>query len=798
MLLNTPLEMRAYNQWFVWRLQWREDDTEHLLKPTKVPYQPWAGGGKGDVTDERTWASFDQARALSFTCVEPCDPKLPVSYTGYTGVGFVLTKNDPFVFIDCDDTKGNHENAQRQLKLYKDCNSYSELSPSKQGCHIIVKGELPGPGRRRADIEIYDENRYMTMTGDVINNEPIKNCQEIINILYHQLGAPATVHIVVEDSEEKLTDDKVVETASSAANGEVFLRLWRGEWESNYSSQSEADFALLNIIGFYSRNRAQIKRIFRTTALGQRPKAQRDNYLDPMIDRTFDNQTPPVDMEGLLINGVAMGGAGESITGLGSQSPAPNSVSDAERPDNAATDSQADFQPPVNPFPPGLIGEVAQYIYESAPRPVREIALAGAIAFLAGICGKAYNISGTGLNQYILLLAQTGTGKDVVSDATNKLLKECAGSVPAIMDFKGPGELVSSAGIVRFLADKSSCVFSIIGEFGKKMHEMSSPTANAHLTGISRTLLQLYSKSGQTSIFDPIAYSDITKNTKPILSPSLTIFGESVPESFYEILDERMIEDGLLPRFLVFEYRGKREFLNHGHSNVMPPIALLSKLIDLSSFCLGANQKGAHNVKMSADAALKFNEYDQWTTNQINSAKNEIHRMLWNRAHLKATKLAALFAVGMNYIDPVIDMHGCLWATNLVSAQTDKLIAKFDSGTTGAVGGSEARQQGEIIKVITSFLTSPWERYKGYGGTKDMHAKQVVLEGHISRRVQAMACFRNDRMGPTIAIKRTLKALLDNDELRELPVTQMIENFGCKPKAFMVSNPTRFVLTPEA
>ncbi len=788
---NIPLEMRAYNQWICWRLEFRPP----MVKPTKVPYMPWANGGKASVTDERHWGTYDQAIAAPLASVEPVDPDWPVSRTGYTGIGFVLTKSDPYTFIDCDDTKGDEENAKRQLQLFHDCNSYSELSPSKKGCHIIVKAELPGPGRRRADIEIYDCDRYMTMTGDVIKNQQINNCQEIINVIYPQLGAPAAVYTIVEDKEQKLDDETVTETAASASNGELFMRLYRGDWQSLYSSQSEADFALINIISFYSRNRLQIKRIFRTTALGQRDKAKRDNFLDPMIDRSFDNQLPPIDLDGLKINNIELGlggGAGASITGQGSQAPAPNAV------DDGAANTSHENQPPVNSFPPGLIGEVAQFIYDSAPRPVKEIALAGSIAFLAGITGKAYNISGTGLNQYVLLLAQTGVGKDIVSDATSKLLKACSSSVPSIMEFKGPGELVSSAGIVRWLSDKSSCIFSVIGEFGKKMREMSSPTANAHLTGISRTLLQLYSKSGHNSIFDPIAYSDSIKNTKPIFSPSLTIFGESVPESFYEALDETLIEDGLLPRFLVFEYRGKREFLNHGHSLVAPPIALLSKLIDLSSFCLGAmNRQAAHDVKMSADAAVKFNEFDKWTTNQINCAKTETHRMLWNRAHLKATKLAALFAVGINYVDPLIDMHACLWATNLVVQQTTKLIAKFDSGTTGIVGGSEARQQNEVIKVIASYLSSPWERYKNYGGTEQMHAAQVVLEAHISRRVQAMACFRNDRNGPTVAIKRTLKALLDNDELRELPTTQMIENFGCKPKGYMVSNPTRFAAKLE-
>ncbi len=94
---NLPLEMRAYNQWILWRLEWRKDDPEHLAKPTKIPYCPWINGGKASVTDERTWGTFDQAIKAPLTCTEAVDPDTPLSVSGYSGIGFVLTKSDPSI-----------------------------------------------------------------------------------------------------------------------------------------------------------------------------------------------------------------------------------------------------------------------------------------------------------------------------------------------------------------------------------------------------------------------------------------------------------------------------------------------------------------------------------------------------------------------------------------------------------------------------------------------------------------------------------------------------------------------------
>jgi hypothetical protein len=53
--------------------------------------------------------------------------------------------------------------------------------------HIIVKGELEN-GRRRSFIEVYSSARYMTMTGDIFRNAPISDCNELLNVLWQQMG----------------------------------------------------------------------------------------------------------------------------------------------------------------------------------------------------------------------------------------------------------------------------------------------------------------------------------------------------------------------------------------------------------------------------------------------------------------------------------------------------------------------------------------------------------------------------------------------------------------------------------
>ena len=163
---NIPKELKEPKQWCVWRLEF--DPAIHK-KPTKVPYSSWPNGGKASVTNPATWGTFEQACAAPLTCMEPCHPGTPISETGYSGLGFVFSKDDPFVGIDLDDPKGDVEAIELHNRIIESFNSYTERSPSGKGFHIIVKGKIP-IGRRRGTVEMYGEGRFFTMTGEVVKN----------------------------------------------------------------------------------------------------------------------------------------------------------------------------------------------------------------------------------------------------------------------------------------------------------------------------------------------------------------------------------------------------------------------------------------------------------------------------------------------------------------------------------------------------------------------------------------------------------------------------------------------------
>ena len=757
---NIPEELKRLNQWCCWRYE----DVEGK-KPTKVPYGP--NGNPASVNSPKTWMDFDSA--------------VRMSTNGYSGIGFVFSDQNNYTFIDLDDCKTlpngspnpNYEtDLARQIKVYQEFDSYSEVSPSGSGLHIIIRGNVPN-GRKRNFIEIYSSQRYATFTGNVYNNKPIVDQQEKLTQLWEQMGSVKAGTVIFQgDANEKYSDEEIIEQAKAATNGDKFQQLYSGDWQNSYQSQSEADFALIDIVAFYTQNKNQITRIFSSSQLGRRDKAKRQDYLGWMINKSFDRMLPQLDFDGFK-----------------------NALEDkiAQPKKQLELEIKAPEVKTSITIPPGLLGEIAQFIYQAAPRPVPEIALAGAIGLMAGICGRAYNISNTGLNQYILCLAKTGMGKEGIASGIDKLMNAIQMQVPTANDFIGPSHIASGQALVKYIHKKSQCFVSILGEFGITIQNISNSRANPHETKLKQELLAIYQKSGFTDIYRASIQADLEKNTEVTHSPSFTILGESTPHSFYQYLSEEMIVEGLLPRFLLIEYDGIRVDENPHHATAKPSFQLTDKFSSLIANCqmiMHAKPRRVINIKFDEAAAKMATDFDHYATNKINATTDEVTLNLWNRAHLKSIKLAGLIAVGVNMSDPIITSEYLSWSINMIQSDIKALSAKFEAGEVG-LSVSETKQKSEVERMIKWFVVTDWDKVISYSqgkSDKAMHKDKVIPYAILSKRLVATSSFRNDRGGATFALKRVLQLLIDTDRIREINKLELANKYNTTQRAFIVTD----------
>lgn len=701
----------------------RKLDQWVCCRPDKIPLDPRTGKRAG-VTDHATWGTFEQAIASQLW------------------TGFVLN-SDPYTVIDLDD-KGNLTRDQqdvhaRILSAFSD--TYIERSISGKGFHIWCRGRIP-EAIKRDSVEIYTQDRYMICTGDVAKDNPIVDKQRLLEQLAGEMRPRPTSSFA--DQAASLSDDDIWRMASTAANADKFIGLCEGQWQAmGYPSQSEADEALLSILAFYSKSNEQCKRMFLQTGLGERKKAHRPDYLDRSLVRVRSTEIAPVDLSMLA-----------------------SPVNPATIAGNAKAFSR----------PPGIVGDVADYIYASAARPVAEIALAGAIALVAGVVGRAYNISGSGLNQYIVVLAPTGTGKEDATKGIDRLISAVRQIVPSIDTFIGPRTFASGQGLASTL-ETQPCFLAILGEFAHTLKQLCDASANSSQTNLHQALLDLYNKSGAGSVFRSTAHSDRDKNKKSVLSPAVSILGESTPAKFFDSLSVDQIDTGLIPRFSIIEYNGPCVPLNS--ARCAPPSSdLVNRFATLAASALRVqlNDVARYQVEVDADAEKLLSDFEVSSTAAVNSiSSDEVARYLWSRAHLKALRMAGLLAVGDNPGYPTVTPVHAQWSIDFVIRDVEGTAAHYRSGS---VGIGDHRLSHEVREAFASYLTLNPQQRLGYKVPKGLLDKPIAPHGYFVRRLQKRAPFQQDKRGADKALTDTLNSLVAAGELMRIPPQQAATQFG--------------------
>lgn len=284
---NFPADLRSLRQWVFWNLE----HPEGKKKPTKVPYS--SRGSKAKTTVPETWSSLEDALAARLHAVPG-------------GVGFVFAGNGQ-VGIDLDHCRDRDAGAIAPwAKAILDAlSSYSEVSPSGTGVHVLVRGALSGAGRKRhvraegahpeAAVEVYDRGRYFTVTGRRLPEYPaaLDDRQEAVERLYASMAekpkkASATVPATPSTA---LPDDEVLRHAFAAKNGPAFLRLWNGDTQGHGGDDSAADLALCGHLSFWCRgDAAQMDRLFRQSRL-YREKWDRQDYRERTLAKALEGRT---------------------------------------------------------------------------------------------------------------------------------------------------------------------------------------------------------------------------------------------------------------------------------------------------------------------------------------------------------------------------------------------------------------------------------------------------------------------------------------------------------------------------
>ncbi|WP_241954526.1 phage/plasmid primase, P4 family [Staphylococcus agnetis] len=270
-----PKELTKLNNWCVWKYQKRNG------KLTKVPFNAETGEF-AKSNDPNTWCNYETA----------------INFTGADGVGFFF--EPPYLGIDIDNVEDDIHRYRQGDKLdnivsefTEAFKTYTEVSPSGNGLHLIVKGKIPGERRRKGNIEMYDSGRFFTMTGNIIGK--YKDVTEASPQLFKEIYKkyfPDNSNVIqhpsnnFQDNIHNLSEMEVINEIYQSKQAKIFDDLMRGNYEQYYGSHSEADMALANILAFWcAKDYTQMDSIFRQSNL------YRDKWDEKRKNSTYGEQT---------------------------------------------------------------------------------------------------------------------------------------------------------------------------------------------------------------------------------------------------------------------------------------------------------------------------------------------------------------------------------------------------------------------------------------------------------------------------------------------------------------------------
>jgi len=324
--------------------------------------------------------------------------------------------------------------------------------------------------------------------------------------------------------------------------------------------------------------------------------------------------------------------------------------------------------------PPGLIGDICNWINRTALKRQPFLALACTLTFCGTLFGrKVTDYLDNRTNLYCMGIALSSAGK---AHAPNQIRKLCEHA--GCLDLLGGDEAASDAAIECRLERNPATLF-LWDEIGLLLSYIQSGS-NPHVARIVSLLMKLYSSAG--TIYKGREYADMEKQ-RTIVQPCCSVYGTSTPSRFCEGITLDELQDGWLSRCLVFE---ALENPIKTRSNQREPIpADISDLVnlwstrevgeqagDIESFSAFQSRMGSTlapapeqmMVPTTPEAERIFVEFDNSSVGI--GIQNPDLLCLWAKAEENARKIALILAAGCDFEKPTVTMEVAKYACVLI------------------------------------------------------------------------------------------------------------------------------------
>tara|TARA_R110000824_G_scaffold172434_1_gene350316 strand:+ start:39814 stop:41973 length:2160 start_codon:yes stop_codon:yes gene_type:complete len=684
-----PEELTQLRRWHCW----------NEINGTKIPMQ--VHGEPAKSNDPSTWTSYEIAVA---------------HLDRFTGLAFEISA--PYCGIDldnCIDEEGELREWAKPIVEKLSPVAYGEVSPSGNGIKFTTRArKLKGArcvhvfGPDKQQLECYDHGRFWAMTTHVWDQaDTIEDGQEVIDGLVTEFLYPdkpakrKRIEVVVEEMtigttliDRARTYANNADPANEGGRNNAAFRLSGHLFKFEHFGERLSESQILELVqGWNDRNAdplpdQEIESVVSSGGRNGKPREEKPATTRIEVDNSdidlsllLDELSVP---EGVLTRGAI---SKRLITGA-----------------------------------PGLLGEVCQWINETALYVLPEVTLASAIGLMSVITGrKICDRLNTRTNLYLLSIAPTSSGKDWPRTRIQELLLNSGAE-----DICGAEDIGSAAGLSSALQESPALLMQL-DEFGKLIQQVSGDRVPTHLAQISGDFLKLYSSAGRT--WKGRAYAD-TKRSVRIDQPHLVINGTTTAQTLWGTISEDQVFDGLLGRIQIFEATGYARL-----KDVIPTDRerIPEELIEQVKYWIDFKPEGGGDLAcVNPTPATMKHTPDAWdrledhmrAISDKRCSEDPQQAAIWSRSAEKASKLAMIAAASCRSL--TVSLDHVEWAIALQNALTRKLLIRIGEHVSSNANERLKKKILSILKGKKEMTLRDFTRKTQF--LRDRKERQLMIE----------------------------------------------------------------------
>ena len=145
-----------------------------------------------------------------------------------------------------------------------------------------------------------------------------------------------------------------------------------------------------------------------------------------------------------------------------------------------------------------------------------------------------------------------------------------------------------------------------------------------------------------------------------------SLIGAATPDRFRKTLSGPVLGGDLIHTFVMVECPSARPPVNENTDHPIPDV-LREQVVILCEVAIGTGANHSPTpVAIDAEASLFLATFDNYCDSVINGSDDDVLRLIWDKAHEKALRVAALLAVADDCRLPIIKLQHAEWAQNFV------------------------------------------------------------------------------------------------------------------------------------